>query len=132
MFCVYRSRTERIYDNDESAQRSNYPGNPVSLAPLHYERDQSAANQNRYQATTAAARDGLVCPGMDQLGRKDEMDEYPFARSKEGGFYNGRYAQVRCVPYVEQRAQAGDYGIFVVAELARVDNAPFWVLPVPY
>jgi hypothetical protein len=33
-----------------------------------------------------------------------------------------------CVPYVEQRTQAGDYGTFVVAELALVNNAPFWVL----
>jgi RHS repeat-associated protein len=126
IFCVYKSRTQNIYVNDSSAQTNGYPGNPSSGNPLHFEASQTEADLNRSQAEKSATTQGLDCNA-----KGDEVDEYPFARTKEGGTTaDGRTAQVMCVPPKEQRMQGGDFGTFAGREFSRRADSAFWVLPV--
>ena len=125
VFCVYEARTPIIYGNDVNGQKNGKPGNPSSDTPLHYA-PETEANQNRSEAHKAATAQGLDCPAIGL-----ELDEYPFAGTKEGGLYQGQPPQLMCVPGPEQRKQGGDYGTFTRLEFFNSDNSPFWVLPVP-
>jgi hypothetical protein len=108
--------------NDATAQ-ARFPGLPPN--PLHFEPSQAARDAHR----TAALKGEPMCPKYPVI--ELSRDEYPYASSKEGGVYKGQKAQVLCVLVAEQNIQRDDLRNFYQNELNRVDNAPFYVVPVP-
>ncbi len=123
MFCVYKRRTNDIYPNDSNAQVSGFPGYPP--IPLHYESSQAAQEANRRAALAGVP----TC--QPRNGVSYSRDEYPFASTKEGGKNTGRQAFTLCVPVSEQGRQGYDLTTFYGGELFQVDNASFYVVPVP-
>jgi hypothetical protein len=121
VLCVYQHRTPEIYVNDSEAQAS-FPGNP-NAGPLHFEPNPAQRKANRLDAL----RGEPPCENSFK-----SRDEYPYASSKEGDTNTGKKARVMCVPKGEQDTQRGDVQTFYGRELGRVDNAEFYVLPVPY
>jgi hypothetical protein len=107
-----------IYANDLAAIAEGYP------ALLHYDPDQDSQDLRRRQACTKARK--------AEAGIKSPMtcDEYPFASTREGGFYNGRYSRIAAAPQSEQSTQGGELRVFI-RQNHLTAGSPFLAEPDP-
>ncbi|MFT3945346.1 MAG: RHS repeat-associated core domain-containing protein [Agriterribacter sp.] len=87
---VYESITPETYEHTVKAQKKGYSSLMTRTTPAEKAINREEALNNSGLPTK---------PGYWR-------DEYPFASSEEGGYYNGRYASVEYVPAWEQIIQS--------------------------